>query len=145
MEFKIEIDAPREKVWEILWGETTYPIWTTAFSPSSRVETDWKKGSKALFLDGDHKGMVSRIAENVPNEYMSIEHLGYYLDGIEDYEKAKEENWAGAKENYTLNDLGGKTELHIQMDMAEDNKEMIAMFEGMWPKALNKVKELAES
>lgn len=144
MEFKIEINAPREKVWDVLFGEKTYPIWTKPFSPSSKVETDWKKGSKALFLDGNNQGMVSRIAENVPNEFMSIEHLGYYQDGVEDYEKAKKENWAGAKENYSLSDLGGKTALQIYMEMDGNNEEMIAMFEGMWPKALEIVKELSE-
>jgi uncharacterized protein YndB with AHSA1/START domain len=145
MEFKIEINASREKVWDVLLGKETYPKWTTPFSPTSQAKTDWQKGSKALFLDGNNRGMVSRIAENVPNEYLSIEHLGYYHDGVEDYEKAKEEKWAGAKENYTLTDLDGKTLLHIYMDMDESNKEMIAMFEGMWPKALDIVKELAES
>ena len=62
MDFKIEIDAPREKVWDVLLGEKTYPIWTQAFSENSQVETDWQKGSKALFLDGNGRGMVSRIA-----------------------------------------------------------------------------------
>ncbi|MDQ7948284.1 MAG: SRPBCC domain-containing protein [Pedobacter sp.] len=146
MEFNIEIKAPRKEVWEVLFGKETYPIWTKAFSEGSRVETDWKKGSKALFLDGQNRGMVSKIAENVPNEFMSIEHLGYYKDGQEDYETAKKENWAGAKENYTLTDLNGQTNLHIFMEMneTEENKQMIDMFADMWPKALAKVKELAE-
>jgi len=51
---------------------------------------------------------------------------------------------AGALENYTLTDLNGKTNLQIYMEMNEEEKEMIAMFESMWPKALAKVKELAE-
>lgn len=143
MEFKIEINAPREKVWDVLLGEKTYPLWTAVFAPGSSVKTDWKKGSKALFLDGNDRGMVSRVAENVPNEFLSLEHLGYYEKGVEDLEKAKAEGWAGAKENYTLNDLGGKTELVIHMEMGGDPK-MIEYFEKTWPKALEKVKELAE-
>ena len=147
MDFKIEINAPREKVWGVLFGEKTYPIWTKAFSESSSVETDWKKGSKALFLDGSNKGMVSRIADNVPNEFMSIEHLGMYDNGVEDYESEHVKNWAGAKENYTLTDLGGKTALliYMEMDESEENKQMIEMFAGMWPKALANVKELSEN
>lgn len=147
MDFKIEINAPREKVWDVLFGEKTYPIWTKAFSEDSRVETDWKKGSKALFTDGSGKGMVSRIADNVPNEFMSIEHLGMYDNGIEDYESEHVKMWAGAKENYTLTDSNGKTDLVIYMEMheSEENKPMIDMFADMWPKALANVKELAES
>jgi uncharacterized protein YndB with AHSA1/START domain len=146
MEFNIEINASREKVWDVLFGEETYPLWTTAFSEGSKVETDWQKGSKALFIDQSNRGMVSRIAENVPNEYMSIEHLGMYDNGAEDFESEEVKRWAGAKENYTLTDLGGKTNLHIFMEMeeSEENKQMIEMFAGMWPKALAKVKELAE-
>lgn len=146
MDFRIEINATREKVWDVLFGKETYPLWTTAFSEGSKVETDWKKGSKALFLDASNRGMVSRIAENVPNEFMSIEHLGMYDNGVEDYESEHIKMWAGAKENYTLTEADGKTTLDIfmEMDESEKNKQMIDMFAKMWPKALIKVKELAE-
>jgi uncharacterized protein YndB with AHSA1/START domain len=143
MNFKIEINAPREKVWDILLGEKTYPIWAAVFAEGSLAETDWKKGSKAIFSNGKGKGIVSRIVENVPNEYLSIEHLGMYDNGKEDLDSPEVKKWAGAKENYTLNDLGGKTELVIDMDMGDD-ENMIAYFESTWPKALDKVKELAE-
>lgn len=146
MEFNIEINATREKVWDVLFGKETYPKWTTVFSEGSKVETDWKKGSKALFIDESNRGMVSRIAENVPNEFMSIEHLGMYDNGVEDYDSEDVKMWAGAKENYTLTETDGKTALNIfmEMDESEANKPMIDMFAGMWPKALLKVKELAE-
>jgi uncharacterized protein YndB with AHSA1/START domain len=146
MEFNIKINAPREKVWDVLFGEKTYPIWTTAFSEGSHVETDWKKGSKAVFLDSKERGMVSKIVDNVPNEYMSVEHLGMIMNGLEDYESEAVKSWAGTKENYTLTDLGGKTNLHIfmEMDESEKNKPMLDMFANMWPNALAIVKELAE-
>ena len=41
MEFNIEINAGREKVWDVLFGEQTYPLWTAAFSEGSKVITDW--------------------------------------------------------------------------------------------------------
>lgn len=147
MDFNIEINATREKVWDVLFGEKTYPIWTTAFSEGSNVKTDWQKGSKALFIDASNRGMVSKIADNVPNEFMSIEHLGMYDNGVEDYESEHVKSWAGAKENYTLTDENGITNLHIFMEMDESdaNKQMIEMFADMWPKALAKVKELAEA
>lgn len=142
LSFKIMINAPREKVWSILWDDATYRQWTTAFSETSYAVTDWKKGSKVLFLDGEGSGMVSRIAENIPNEYMSIEHLGEVKDGVEDTDSDKVKAWAGSHENYTLKATGNGTELHIDMDITEEFKEM---FEKMWPKALDKVKQLAES
>jgi uncharacterized protein YndB with AHSA1/START domain len=140
--FNVIIDAPREKVWTILWGKDTYPRWTAAFMEGSNVETDWKKGSKVLFTDGKGSGMVSSITENIPNEYMSFEHHGEIKDGVEDVTSDKVKEWAGAHENYTLKTVNGKTDLTIDMDINDEFKEM---FVKIWPKALDKVKELSES
>ena len=142
-EFRITIDAPKEKVWQVLWDLQTYPVWTTAFSPSSNVRTDnWKKDSKVLFTDGSGNGMVSMVAENIPNKFMSFRHLGELKDGVEDTSGERVSAWAGATENYTLKDNGGKTELVIDLDITE---EFADMFDEMWPKALDKVKELSEN
>ena len=141
-EFKISIDAPPQKVWELLWGDETYPLWTSVFSPGSRAETDWQKGSKVLFLNNNNEGMVSTVAENIPNEYMSFEHLGTVLKGgIEDLDSLQMKEWAGAKENYTLKAANGKTELVVDMDITEEHQDY---FKETWPKALDKLKELAE-
>lgn len=139
--FNISIDAPREKVWEVLWGKESYPAWTSAFAEGSKVDTDWKKGSKAIFHDGKGQGMVSTIAENKPNEYMSIKHLGVIKNGVEDLESEEVKEWAGAFENYTLKTNNNKTELMVDMDTAEAYRDY---FLKTWPVALAKVKELAE-
>jgi len=141
LQFNIDINAPREKVWKTLFEDETYRQWTSAFSENSSAETDWKKGSKILFLDGTGQGMVSKVAESIPNEYMSIEHLGMLKDGVEDLDSDDVKAWAGAYENYTLKGDNGKTELFIESDITEEYKEMMA---NIWPKALNKLKELAE-
>lgn len=139
--FKIEIDAPKEKVWNILLGETTYPIWTAPFSEGSRAVTDWQVGSKTLFLNAEGDGMISKIAEHIPNEYISIHHLGMYINGVEDYESEEVKKWANAYESYKLSIVDGKSLLSIETDTTEDHKDY---FEKTWPKALEKVKELAE-
>ena len=141
-EFKVSINAPREKVWEVLWNDDTYRAWTSVFSEGSHAQTDWKKGSKVLFLDGKGSGMVSKIADNVPNEYMSFEHLGVVKDGVEDTESPEVKQWAGAHENYRLNPVGGNTELAVQIDLSDEWKDY---FVNTFPKALDKIKELAEN
>ena len=142
LNFKAVINASPEKVWKVLWTDDTYRKWTSAFAEGSYAETDWKKGSKVLFTDGEGRGMVSRIAENRPNEYMSIEHLGEVKDGVEDTSSEKVKDWAGAHENYTLKKVNGKTELIVEMDITEEYKEM---FSKMWPVALDNVKRLSEN
>ena len=139
--FNITIQATPAEVWNTLFGETTYPLWTAPFAEGSSVKTDWKEGSKALFLDGKGQGMVSMIAKSIPNEYMSIRHLGFYKDGVEDMESEEVKKWAGALENYTLKPSNESTELLIDMDISEEYKDY---FNDTWPKALEKVKELAE-
>lgn len=145
-EFKILINTPKEKVWHTLWDDATYREWTSAFTEGSWVRTDdWKKGSKVQFLDPNNDGMVSIVAENKPNEFMSFKHIGEVKKGVEDLETAKEKGWAGAMENYTLTTTAGGTELLIEIDLDENEKEMMDYFVAAWPKALNKLKEVAEN
>jgi uncharacterized protein YndB with AHSA1/START domain len=142
LHFSTTINAPKEKVWKTLWDDTTYRQWTSVFSPTSYAETDWKEGSKVLFLDGQGSGMVSRIEANKPNHFMSFKHLGIVKDGKEDTESEEVKGWAGAFENYTLKDVDGKTELLVELDISEEHKDM---FTGIFPKALEQVKTLSEN
>lgn len=139
--FSITIDAPREKVWEQLWGKESYPKWTAPFASGSDVKTDWKKGSKAVFVDGQNNGMVSVIAENIPNEYLSIKHLGNMINGVEDLDSPEVKKWAGSEENYTLKTVGGKTALTVELDLPDEFENH---FDEPFPKALNELKKLAE-
>ena len=144
-EFKITIDAPRNKVWETLWNDATYREWTSLFAAGSRAETDWKKGSKVSFLDARNSGMVSTIVENKPNEFLSIKHLGIIKNGVEDLASDEARQWAGAYENYRLLSVNGKTELVVDMGGAEISGEFMDYFMNVWPKALDKLRQLAES
>ncbi len=144
--FSIHINAPREKVWKTMLEDKTYREWTTVFSPGSYYKGDWKKGSKILFLGPgqEHQGeggRVSRIAENIPNEFISIEHLGEVVNGVEDTTSEKVKQWNGAHEDYTFKDANGGTDLTIDIDVSKEYKDM---FNGMWPAALQKLKEIAE-
>lgn len=139
--FNITINASRERVWDVLWGSETYPAWTAPFAEGSNAQTDWQKGSRVLFTDGSGSGMISEIAEKVPNEYMSFRHLGMLIDGVEDLESEKVKKWAGAYENYTLKTAGNGTEVIVDIDIDEEHKDY---FTESWPKALNKLKEIAE-
>ena len=145
LKYSIKINAPREKVYKMMLEDESYRKWTEPFCPGSYAETDWKKGSKALFLgpdqEGKFSGMVSRIEENIPNEYVSIEHLGVVNNGIEDTESDAVKSWKGAMENYTFRDADGGTEVLIDIDV-DDN--YVKMFNEMWPKALQKLKEISE-
>ena len=48
---------------------------------------------------------------------------------------------AGARENYSFSETGGATTVTVQMVTAAD---YTAMFAEMWPRALQKLKEICE-
>ena len=105
LHFKIDINSPKENVWNTMLDDKTYRAWTEAFAPGSYYKGDWNKDSKILFLAPGEKGemgMVSRIKENRKYEFISIEHLGVVNEGKEDTTSDEVKGWAGALENYTF-------------------------------------------
>jgi hypothetical protein len=147
LHFEIHISAPKEKVWNTMLEDATYRQWTSVFNPGgSYYEGDWSEGSKMLFLgpsqDGPEiGGMVAHIKENRKYEFISIQHLGMIKDGVEDTTSEEVKKWTPAFENYTFTDKDGGTELTIDVDV---NEEYGDIFNGMWPKSLQILRELSE-
>ncbi|NEU07191.1 SRPBCC domain-containing protein [Flavihumibacter sp. R14] len=141
--FSVSINAPKEKVWKVLWDDSSYREWTRVFNEGSYAETDnWKEGSKVKFLSADGRdGMISEVAANRPNEFMSFRHLGVIKGGVEDTESDEVKQWGGATENYSLEEKDGIVSLKVDMDTTEEFKEY---FDKTWPKALDRVKTLSE-
>ncbi len=139
--FSTTINAPREHVWRTMLEDATYREWTSPFHEGSYAVTDWKQGSKALFLTPEGDGMVSRIAVHRPNEFLSIEHVGIVKKGMEDRDSEEVKGWAGAHENYSVREVGGGVMLTVEMDVTEEYRKY---FEETWPKALAKLKQVSE-
>ncbi|HYG99207.1 MAG TPA: SRPBCC domain-containing protein [Terriglobales bacterium] len=139
--FSIVIDAPKELVWRTMLEDATYREWTSPFAEGSYAVTDWKEGSKALFLTPSGEGMVSKIAAHRPNEFLSIKHLGTVKNGVEDTESQEAKGWGEALENYSITEANGSSTLKIEMDATDEYK---SYFEETWPKALSKLQEIAE-
>lgn len=144
--FEIRINAPLEKVYKTMIDKAHFTSWTAAFNPTSRFEGSWDKNADIDFIgcdeNGNEGGMVSRIRENMPGRFISIEHLGMWLEGKKVLEGPMVEGWKGAFENYTFVPEGNGTLLIIDMD---SNLEMEAYFKEMWPKALDKLKEICQA
>ena len=146
LHFSMLINAPKNKVWHAMLDDQPYREWTNAFNEGSYYKGSWEKGSKMLFLgpdpnSGQEGGMVSRIFENKPYEFISIEHLGIVQNGVEDTTSEAARQWAPAFENYTFNDKAGATEVLVDIDVED---EYVQMFSEMWLLGLRKLKELAE-
>jgi uncharacterized protein YndB with AHSA1/START domain len=145
--FETKIKAPKQKVWEAMLSSETYPVWTAPFHEGSYFVGDWSEGSKIQFLaedDGKLGGMVGKIVANRPYEYISIEYLGMVVDGKEDHTSDDAKVWIGAHENYTFTEENGVTALVVELESQGMDKALADMFQGMWPVALKKLKEISE-
>ncbi|WP_419870564.1 SRPBCC family protein [Chryseobacterium sp. CT-SW4] len=141
LSYEKEINASSQKIWDVLWGAETYNQWTRFFNPDSAMKSDWKVGGKTYFVNANGEGMVSTIESlNEPNEVI-FKHLGFVKDGVEDTQSKEVVDWQGAHEKYFLIDLGGKTKLHVEVQVDSEWKD--DMNNG-FTKGLEVIKNLAE-
>ena len=148
LQFKVSINAPLARVYDCMLGinsKSTYEQWTSLFNPSSTYEGSWDKGNKILFIGIDDKGekggMVSKIAENILNRFVSIQHYGILKADKEITEGPEAEKWANGFENYTFEENNGITTVTVDLDTAED---FLDFMNQTFPKALDKLKEICE-
>lgn len=148
LNYKAIFNTSADKVYDIMLGITnrsTYEQWTALFNPTSTYDGSWEKGSKILFIGVDEKGekggMVSRIAENIPNRFVSIQHIGLVKADKEITEGPEVEKWANGLENYTFEENDGITTVTVDLDTTED---FLDYMNQTYPQALNKLKELCE-
>ena len=143
MTFQIEISAPVAKVYSTMIDPNHYKTWTAVFNETSNYKGSWDKGSTIHFIgqdpEGNVGGMVSRIKENMANQFISIEHLGLIQGEEVITEGPMVEAWSGALENYYFIDKGDSTLLKVEMDT---NEEFKGYFETTWPKALEVLRDL---
>lgn len=149
LQFKIIISAPVSKVYDCMLGisnKSSYEQWTAMFNPTSTYEGNWDKGSKILFVgvdeQGEKGGMVSRIVENVQEQFVSIQHYGLLKGDKEITEGPDVEKWANGYENYTFEAHNLNTTVTVDLDTTSD---FVAYMNETYPKALDKLKELCEN
>lgn len=141
-EFKIEIDASRHKVWDTMLKPETYTQWVNESWPGSFYVGNWKKGESIRFLSKSGEGTLATIKELRPNEFILAKHVAVILrDGSEDRESDIAKGWIGTTESYTFLERNNRTEVKVEI---HTNPEWEKMFSDGWPKALLKLKEIAE-
>jgi uncharacterized protein YndB with AHSA1/START domain len=149
LNFSIHINAPVEKVWHTMLDDATYRQWTQAFSgpgsSGSYYQGSWDKGSEIIFggpmEDGTFMGLIGRIVENEPYKFISIKYMGMIKGDVRDTESDQVKGWAESYENYIFKEKDGGTLLSVELNLTEDDAKMM---EGIWPKALEKLKDISE-
>jgi uncharacterized protein YndB with AHSA1/START domain len=141
LQWSVDISAPPSTVYQTLVEPESYGQWTAAFGDGLYFEGSWQQGQRMRFLTPGGEGVISEVAENRPDEFISLRHIGYIAGGVEDTTSEAIRAWAPAYENFTLTAAPQGTKLTVEQDMTDE-------FDGMveaWPKALARLKALCES
>ncbi len=142
IQFTAEISAPTAVVCRHVTSPESYKIWTSAFAEGSHFKGSWEQGSKIQFLSPSGDGMVAEIAENRGTEFISIRHLGFIANGVEDTTSEIVKAWAPAYENYTFIAVPAGTKMVVDQDVSAEWEEYLTE---AWPKALSLLKKLSET
>jgi uncharacterized protein YndB with AHSA1/START domain len=143
LEFKININAPRKKVWKIMLDKETYKEWVGVSWPDSYYEGEWKEGNDLKFITPDESGTLVTLLKHKPYELSHAKHIAVLIDGgEEDRESEVAKSWIGTTETYTFTEAKGVMELKVEINT---NPDWAEMFNDGWDKALGKLKEMCEN
>lgn len=136
LQFSIDIEAPREKVWSILWDDKTFRDWANNIDEGMYMTGDLKEGNEVQFMSPNGFGVASFVSKLAVNEFVSFQHMMDTRDGEE-----REKEWTGGTESYSLTEKDGVTTLTIESGTPPEQEENFTI---RLPKALQRVKILAE-
>lgn len=139
MYFSIEINASKEKVWDTLWQDESFRLWAGIIDQETYMVGDLRKGNIIKFISKRNGyGVTSIVEELIVNEFLLLRHESDTQDaGM----RERVNEWTGGTESYKLIKNDGSTTLSTTFDVPED---MESYFSSVYPKALQKVKTLAE-
>ena len=140
MQFVVKIQASKERVWDVLWADETFREWAGLIDPGTYMVGELKEGNGVQYISAENGyGVTSLVVSVIPNEYLLLKHQA---DTQDVGAREREAEWTGGEESYSLTEQDGTTTLTAAFDVPPD---LEAYFNDAYPKALNRVKELAES
>lgn len=139
MQFQVEIQAPKEKVWGTMWQDKTFRDWAGIIDPGTYMKGSLAQGNTVEFISaGNGYGVTSLVEKLINNEYLLLRHQS---DTQASGKQERKPEWTGGKESYTLTEKDGATTLTAAFDVPPEQEEYFTVH---YPKALARVKELAE-
>ena len=140
LQFRIKINAAKQKVWDTLWQDKTFREWASIIDPGTYMVGELAEGCEVQFISSENGyGVTSLVEKLVPNEFLLFRHSA---DTQEAGKQEREKEWTGGKESYSLSEKDGITTLTVAFDVPPEQK---AYFKNNYPKALEQVKVLAEN
>ena len=138
MQFSIEISAAKEKVWDTLWQDETFRQWAGIIDPGTHIVGDLKEGNEVQFISANGYGVTSLVEKLRVNEFLLFRHQA---DTQDEGRQEREKEWTGGEESYSLGEESDMTTLTVVFGAPSELEEY---FKVNYPKALERVKDLAE-
>ena len=139
IQFSMEINASKERVWATLWEDVTFRDWANVIDEGTYMKGVMKEGNEIQFISSvNGYGVTSLIEILNPNEFVMIRHSA---DTKESGQQEREKEWTGGRESYSLTEINGVTTLIVKFDVPLEQEET---FNIRFPRALERIKILAE-
>lgn len=139
IQFSIEINATKERVWDTMWQDETFRDWASIIDPETYMVGDLKEGNEIQFISSaSGYGVTSLVEKLTAGEFLLLRHIA---DTQEDGKREREKEWTGGEESYSLAEKDGTATLTVAFDVPPELEEE---FNVNYPKALERVKILAE-
>lgn len=141
MRHSIEINASKEKVWEVLWGDTTFRDWASIIDEGTYLEGDLVEGREVHFKSASGYGVTSRVEKLIPNTSVVFTQIADIKIGKDGSVEKRDKQWTGGVERYELEERNSKVLLSVTQDVPP---ELVDYFKSKIPQALERIKVLAE-
>lgn len=139
LQFSIEINATRERVWDTLWQDETFREWASIIDPQTYMVGELKEGNEIQFISSaSGYGVTSLVEKLVVGQFLLLRH---HADTQESGKRERDQEWTGGAETYSLVNNDGATTLTVVFDVPPELEEE---FKVSYPKALERVKMLSE-
>lgn len=140
MQFTIEINASKEKVWDTLWQDDTFREWASIIDPETYMVGELIQGNEVQFISGSSGyGVTSLVEQVIENEFLLFRHSA---DTQDEGKQDREKEWTGGEESYALSEIDGITTLNVKFGVPPELEDY---FKINYPIALERVKLLAEN
>jgi uncharacterized protein YndB with AHSA1/START domain len=134
MQFLVEINTTKERVWDTLWQDETFRQWAGIIDPGTHMVGELKEGNEVQYISGNGFGVTSLVEKLIEGEFLLLRHNADT--------QGSGKQWTGGQESYRLAEKDGTTTLTAVFDVPPELEEY---FRVNYPKALERVKVLAEN
>lgn len=139
---EININAPVEKVWKLMWEKDSYKQWTKAFMDGSYYTGDLEEGNRIHFLSPSGAGMYSDLIQLKLHSYIVFSHIGYLKEKQEMDVDDETLQWTGSLEGYYFSQTPTGTHIRAELD---NQKAFHDSMQQTFRAALVELKRMAEA